>query len=264
MERLSRRITDKTVLRLIRRFLTAGMMQEGVCVSSDEGTPQGGPLSPLLSNILLDELDKELEKRGHRFCRYADDCNIYVRSQVAGERVMTSITQFLQKRLKLVVNAKKSAVDVVDQRKFLSYRILRDGRLEVSPQSVVKFHEKIREISSRNRGRALWMICRELRQFLIGWYHYFKLNWSKSLFEGLDGWVRRRVRCYRLKQCKVASGIYYFLRSRYVSDWAARALAGSSKGWWHISKSKPSHYAMDNQWFRFIGVPALAHGCSLR
>ena len=263
MERLSRRITDKTALRLIRRFLTAGMMQEGVCVLSEEGTPQGGPLSPLLSNILLDELDKELEKRGHRFCRYADDCNIYVRSQFAGERVMASITQFLQKRLKLVVNAKKSAVDVADQRKFLGYRILRDGRLEVSPQSVVKFKDKIREITSRNRGRALWVICRELRQYLIGWYHYYKLNWSKSWFEGLDGWVRRRVRCYRLKQCKVASGIYYFLRSLRISDWSARALAGSSKGWWHISKSKPAHYAMGNQWFRFIRVPALVTGCSL-
>ena len=263
MERLSRRITDKTALRLIRRFLTAGMMQEGVCVSSDEGTPQGGPLSPLLSNILLDELDKELEKRSHRFCRYADDCNIYVRSQVAGERVMASITQFLQKRLKLVVNAKKSAVDVVDQRKFLGYRILRDGRLEISPQSKERFKQRVREITKRSRGRALRMICRELRQFLTGWYHYYKLNWAKWMFRDLDGWVRRRVRCYRLKQCKVPSGIYAFLRSLNTSVRSARALAGSSKGWWHISRSIPSHHAMGYKWFKSIGVPELVNGCSL-
>ena len=263
MERLSRRITDKTVLRLIRRFLTAGMMQEGVCVSSDEGTPQGGPLSPLLSNILLDELDKELEKRGHRFCRYADDCNIYVRSQVAGERVMASITQFLQKRLKLVVNAKKSAVDVVDQRKFLGYRIHQDGRLEISPQSKERFKQRVREITKRSRGRALWMICRELRQFLTGWYHYYKLNWAKWMFRDLDGWVRRRVRCYRLKQCKVPSGIYAFLRSLNISVRSARALAGSSKGWWRISKSIPADHAMGYKWFKSIGVPELVNGCSL-
>lgn len=263
MERLSRRITDKTVLRLIRRFLTAGMMQEGVCVSSEEGTPQGGPLSPLLSNILLDELDKELEKRGHRFCRYADDCNIYVRSQVAGERVMASITQFLQKRLKLVVNAKKSAVDVVDQRKFLSYRILTNGRLEVASQSQENFKHIVRKITKRSRGVAPWKICQELRRFITGWYHYFKLEWSRSLFKALDGWIRRRVRCYFLKQCKVPSGIYKFLRSLHVGDFAARRIAGSNKGWWPLSLTPQTHRAMGLKWFKSIGVPALSDGCRL-
>src|ERR1700722_15221263 len=168
MSRVARRIGDKRLLGIIRRFLQAGMMQDGVCVARDEGTPQGGPLSPLLANLLLDDLDQELERRGHRFCRYADDCNIYVRSLAAGQRVMESVVQFLEEKLRLRVNRDKSAVAKVGERKFLGHRLLLNGKLGISPKSVTRAKERIRQITGRNRGISLVQVIVELNLFLIG------------------------------------------------------------------------------------------------
>ena len=258
MSRLARRIEDKTLLRLTRRFLEAGMMQNGVCVNRREGTPQGGPLSPLLANLLLDDLDKELERRGHRFCRYADDCNIYVRSVKAGERVMESVTRFLEKRLKLKVNRDKSAVAPVEERKFLGYRILETGTLVVAPESLAKVKKRVREITRRNRGIPLARMIGELNALVRGWVGYFKLAKAKGKMTELDGWTRRKLRCVKLKQCKRAVGIARFLMERGIKPDAAWCLAGSGKGWWRIALSPQSHRAMGMDWFRELGVTSFA------
>ena len=197
MSRLARRIKDKRVLRLIRRYLQAGMMSNGLTTARREGTPQGGPLSPLLSNILLDEWDKELERRGHKFCRYADDCNVYVRSRSAGERVLKSLTIFLARRLWLKVNAEKSAVARPWGRKFLGYSFTsqREARLKVAPASVQRLKEKLREIFRRGRGRNLSKLIEEdLTPLLRGWLNYFRLAEVKGIFEELDSWIRRKLR----------------------------------------------------------------------
>src|SRR6266571_412990 len=197
MSRLARRIKDKRVLRLIRRYLQAGMMSNGLTTARKEGTPQGGPRSPLLSNILLDELDKELERRGHKFCRYADDCNIYVQSRSSGERVMKSITSFLDRRLRLQVNAEKSAVARPWERKFLGYSLTsnREPRLKVAKESVKRLKGKLREIFCRGRGRNLGKLVEELNVVLRGWIQYFRLAEVKGIFDELDGWIRRKLRC---------------------------------------------------------------------
>src|SRR4030042_1183823 len=197
MRRVARRVKDKRVLRLIGRFLRAGMMEGGLTSPRTEGTPQGGPLSPLLSNILLDELDKELERRGHRFCRYADDCNIYVRSKAAGKRVMESITRFLEKRLCLKVNREKSAVDRPWKRDFLGYTMTwhRQPKLKVSPDSIERIKGKIRELMWKARGCSLTKTIGELVPLLRGWINSFRLSSVKIAFEELDGWIRRRLRC---------------------------------------------------------------------
>lgn len=257
MGRLARRVGDKRLLKIVRRFLEAGMMQAGAMAERHEGTPQGGPLSPLLSNLLLDELDKELEKRGHRFCRYADDCNIYVRSREAGERVMASVTQFLEKRLKLKVNREKSAVAQVDERKFLGYRLLRDGKLGIAPQSIERLKEKVRKITRRNRGTKLSRVIEELNQSTMGWVDYFRHAMAKKHLERLDGWIRRKIRCYRLKQCKRASGIGRFLRERGVKHDAAWALAGSGKGWWRIAHTPQTSLAMGKDWMEAQGLQSM-------
>jgi RNA-directed DNA polymerase len=205
MSRLARRIKDKRVLRLIRRYLQAGMMSNGLTTARKEGTPQGGPLSPLLSNILLDELDKELERRGHKFCRYADDCNIYVRSRSAGERVLKSLTSFLERRLRLQVNAEKSAVARPWERKFLGYSLSwhRESRLRVAASSVQRLKAKLREIFRQGRGRNLSKLIEEaLTPLLRGWMNYFRLAEVKGIFEELDGWIRRKLRCLIWRQWK--------------------------------------------------------------
>jgi RNA-directed DNA polymerase len=207
MSRIARVIKDKQLLKIIRRFLTSGIMQEGVIVSRHEGTPQGGPLSPLLSNILLDELDKELEQRGHKFCRYADDVNVYVHSKRAGERVYLSMKQFLETKLKLRVNEAKSAVAKVKERKFLGYRILGNGALIVAPESLQRAKDKIRQLTKRNRGRSFEQVIRELNRYLKGWLNYFKLAEFIVLWQRLDSWIRRKLRCYKLKQRKKCSPI---------------------------------------------------------
>lgn len=257
MERLSRNISDKRLLRIIRRYLEAGLLQNGIFEERKLGMPQGGNLSPLLSNILLDELDKELEKRGHKFCRYADDCNIYVKSQEAGERVLKSITEFLATRLKLKVNETKSAVAHVTQRKFLGYGFRRDSELKVASQSLVKFKKRIRELTSRNRGRALEHIIKELNQYLNGWISYFRLSANISVLKDLDSWIRRRLRCYKLKQRKRTYSVYKYLVELGVSVQNAWKLAKSSKGWWRMSLNPIIHTAMSNVWFDKCGLVSL-------
>ena len=257
MERLSRNISDKSLLRIIRRYLEAGLLQNGIFEERKLGMPQGGNLSPLLSNIMLDELDKELERRGHKFCRYADDCNIYVKSQEAGERVLKSITEFLGIRLKLKVNETKSAVAHVTKRKFLGYSFRRDSELKVANQSLVKFKNRIRELTSRNRGRKLEHVIKELNQYLNGWISYFRLSANISVFNGLDSWIRRRLRCYRLKQRKRTYSVYKFLVELGVSVQNAWKLAKSSKGWWRLSLNPNIHTAMSNVWFDRSGLVSL-------
>ena len=258
MSRLARRIDDKDLLRLIRRFLQAGMMWEGICVRREEGTPQGGPLSPLLANLLLDELDKELENRGHRFCRYADDCNIYVRSAKAGERVLESVTRFLETRLKLRVNRDKSAVAPVWERQFLGYRLLSGGGLGIAPKSLAKAKKRVREITRRNRGRSLQTAVSELNTFLRGWVGYFRLAKAKSALQRLDEWLRRKLRCLKLKQCKRAVGIARFLMDCGIKEYHAWMLAGSGKGWWCMSCTPQSNRGMDKKWFRDLGLEDFA------
>lgn len=257
MERLSRNISDKRLLRIIRRYLEAGLLQNGIFEERKLGMPQGGNLSPLLSNIMLDELDKELERRGHKFCRYADDCNIYVKSQEAGERVLKSITEFLGIRLKLKVNETKSAVSHATKRKFLGYSFRVDSELKVANQSLVKFKNRIRELTSRNRGRKLEHVIKELNQYLNGWISYFRLSANISVFNGLDSWIRRRLRCYRLKQRKRRYSVYKFLVELGVSVQNAWKLAKSSKGWWRLSLNPNIHTAMSNVWFDRSGLVSL-------
>ena len=249
MGRVARRVADKRVLRIIRRFLEAGIMKQGVCVSRHEGTPQGGPLSPLLSNLLLDELDKELERRGHRFCRYADDVNIYVKSKAAGERVMASVTRFVEKRLRLRVNRQKSAVAHVRERKFLGYRLLAGGRLAIAPESLKRAKGRIREITRRNRGVSLDRTISELNSFLTGWVTYFRLAEGKTHLQRMDEWTRRKLRCVRLKQRKRGRSVTAFLVSLGVPRKRARALGGSGRGWWRMAGSPQAAEAMTIQWF---------------
>lgn len=250
MGRVARRVADKRVLRIIRRFLEAGIMKQGVCVSRHEGTPQGGPLSPLPANLLLDELDKELEWRGHRFCRYADDVNIYVKSKAAGERVMASVTRFVEKRLRLRVNRQKSAVAHVRERKFLGYRLLAGGRLAIAPESLKRAKGRIRDITRRNRGVSLDRMISELNSFLTGWMTYFRLAEGRKHLQRMDEWTRRKLRCVRLKQRKRGRSVTAFLVSLGVPRKRARALGGSGRGWWRMARSPQATEAMNLQWFR--------------
>jgi len=257
MSRVARRIGDKRLLRIIRRFLQAGLMQDGVCVTRDEGTPQGGPLSPLLSNLLLDDLDRELERRGHRFCRYADDCNIYVRSLAAGQRVMESVTQFLEQKLRLRVNREKSAVAPVGERKFLGHRLLLNGKLGIAPKSIQRAKEKIRQITRRSRGVSLAQVIVELNLFLVGWITYYRYAACRFQLQCLDEWTRRKLRCYRLKQRKRGSSLARFLRRLGVSAIQASRLAASGKGPWRLAFTRPMNSAMSLEWFSQQGLVSL-------
>ena len=257
MERLARRVGDKRFLHIVRRFLEAGMMQGGVCARREEGTPQGGPLSPILSNLLLDELDKELEKRGHHFCRYADDCNIYVASRAAGERVMASVTRFLEGKLKLRVNGEKSAVAHVEKRKFLGHRLLRGGGLGIAPKAIERMKDKVRRITRRNRGVSFAQVIEELNAFTMGWVAYFRHASAKTHLQRLDEWIRQKLRCYRLKQCKRAKGMGRFLLARGLGKDAAWCLAGSGKGWWRKANSPQARMAMTIAWFEAEGLASL-------
>ena len=265
MARLARRVGDKRLLRIVRRFLEAGMMQGGVVIERYEGTPQGGPLSPLLANLLLDDLDKELERRGHRFCRYADDCNIYVASRVAGDRVMASVVAFLEGKLRLKVNREKSAVAHVEERSFLGHRLLRGGGLGLAPKSLVRAKERLRAITRRNRGIALERMIGEVNSFTTGWVTYFRHAACKTTLVGLDEWLRRKLRCVRLKQCKRAKPTVDFLVKSGVPAWRAWLLALSGKGWWRRSGSPPAAEAMTLQWFAGQGLVSLsAHYAALQ
>ena len=257
MARLARHVKDKRVLRIVRRFLQAGLMSDGVVMPRDEGTPQGGPLSPLLANLMLDDLDKELEKRGHRFVRYADDCNIYVQSPRAGERVMASVTRFIEKRLKLKVNQQKSAVAPVGERKFLGHRLFGDGSVGIAPQSLTRLKDRMRDLLRRNRPGRLSAIIARVNRLTVGWTAYFRLARCVTALREIDGWVRRKLRCLKLKQLKRAKGIGRFLMSRGLDADAAWTLAGSGKGWWRMSCTPQANHAMDQRWFAAQGLRAL-------
>jgi RNA-directed DNA polymerase len=258
MARLARRIGDKRLLKIVRAFLDTGMLQGGVVIERHEGTPQGGPLSPLLANLLLDDLDKELERRGHRFCRYADDCNIYVRSEAAGQRVMASVTAFIEGRLRLKVNEKKSAVAPVGERSFLGHRLLRGGGLGLAPKSLARAKERLRRLTRRNRGIASVRMIGEVNGFTTGWVTYFRHAACKGALTDLDEWLRRKLRCVRLKQCKRSEAIAAFLIECGVPRRRVRSLAGTGKGWWRRSGSPPANEAMTLQWFEEHGLVGLA------
>ena len=260
MSRLARRIKDKRVLRLIRRYLQAGMMSNGLTTARREGTPQGGPLSPLLSNILLDELDKELERRGHEFCRYADDCNIYLRSRSAGERVMKSLTSFLARRLRLKVNAEKSAVARPWERKFLGYSLTwhYQSRLKVAASSVQRLKEKLREIFRRGRGRKLAkLIEEELTPLLRGWMNYFRLAEVKGIFEELDSWIRRKLRGLIWRQWKRPSTRLKGLTQRGLAKAQALKSAMNGRGPWWNAGAAHMHAAFPKSYFDRCGLLSL-------
>jgi RNA-directed DNA polymerase len=260
MSRLARRIKDKRVLRLIRRYLQAGMMSNGLTTARREGTPQGGPLSPLLSNILLDELDKELERRGHKFCRYADDGNVYVRSRSAGERVLKSLTTFLEQGLRLKVNAEKSAVARPWERKFLGYSFTmqRETRLKVAPGSVQRLKEKLREIFRRGRGRNLnRLIEEELTPLLRGWINYFRLAEVKGIFEELDSWIRRKLRGLIWRKWKRPFTRAKNLRQRGLEKERALKSAMNGRGPWWNAGAAHMHAAFPKSYFDRCGLLSL-------
>ena len=248
---VAKRVTDKRILKLIRGFLTAGALEGGLVSPTEEGTPQGGPLSPLLSNLMLDVLDKELEKRGHRFVRYADDCNIYVRSQRAGERVMASIEQFLTRRLKLKVNKAKSAVAKPSVRKFLGFSFTggKEPRRLIAPQSIARLKARVRELTRRTCGKSLSQVAKELSGYLIGWRAYFGFCETPSVLRDLDQWVRRRLRAIAWKQWKRGRARYKRLRRLGVDRELAANTAGSSHGPWRLSASPALHIALGKAFF---------------
>lgn len=239
MARVARVVQDKRVLRLIRRYLQSGVMVNGVVMETGEGTPQGGPLSPLLANIMLHDLDLELEQRGHRFVRYADDCNIYVRTPRAGERVMASVVEFLQKRLRLKVNEHKSAVDRPERRKFLGfsyYRFKGQVRIRLSNQTKQRLRAKVRGLTRRSRSENLQGRIQRLSAYLAGWLGYFSLADTPSVFDDLDGWIRRRLRACLWKQWKRGRTRLRELRRLPLPEWVARELASTRKGPWRLAK----------------------------
>jgi RNA-directed DNA polymerase len=256
---VAKRVADKRILRLIRGFLTAGVLEGGVVSPTEEGTPQGGPLSPLLSNLMLDVLDKELEKRGHRFVRYADDCNIYVRSQRAGERVMEGIEKFLAKRLKLKVNKAKSAVAKPSARKFLGFGFMggREPRRRIAPQAIDRFKTRVRELTRRQGGQSLSQVTKELSRYLIGWRGYFGFCETPSVLRKLDGWIRRRLRAIAWKQWKHGRNRFAKLRRRGVGRATAAQAAGSLRGPWRLSNSPALSKALSNAFFASLGLVTL-------
>jgi len=257
--RLAKPVSDKRVLRIVRAFLNAGVMEEGLVHPSDEGTPQGGPLSPLLSNLLLDDLDRELEKRGLRFVRYADDCNIYVRSRRAGERVMDSVTGWLEKKLKLRVNREKSAVGRPWERKFLGFSFTnhRWPKRRIAPESVVRFKRTVRSLTRRSTGRSLQSVVARLSRYLCGWLGYFGFCQTPSVLAELEEWVRRRLRCLVWKQWKRGTTRFRELVRRGVSASEARCTAGSVHALWHISRTPALNTALPNAYFAELGLPQL-------
>jgi RNA-directed DNA polymerase len=259
MAALARRIRDKRMLKLIRAFLRAGVMEGGLVSPIDEGTPQGGPLSPLLSNIVLDELDRELERRGHRFVRYADDCNIYVRSQRAGERVMKGVSEFITKKLKLKVNEQKSAVSRPSKRKFLSFSFTwqREPKRRIAPKAIARFKQRVRELTRRTRGVKLETMIAQLSRYLRGWRGYFGFCQTPSVLRKLDEWLRRRLRSVVWKQWKRGKVRFAELRKRKVSKDLAAQTAGSAHGPWRLSNSPALTIALPNAYFASLGLAPL-------
>ena len=255
MSRVARRVADKRVLKLIRGYLNSGVLENGLISPTDEGTPQGGPLSPLLSNLLLDELDQELERRGHRFVRYADDCNIYVRSERAGERVMAGTKRFLERRLRLKVNEQKSAVGKPSERKFLGYSFTNEAapRRKIAKQSVQRFKERVRDLTKR--GRNLQLVVTDLTRYLRGWAGYYSWCETKSQLRELEGWTRRRLRGYIWRQWQRPRRRYWILRHHGVP--ASQAWHVVHFGPWRASRSQALSRALPNVYFAKRGLPSL-------
>jgi RNA-directed DNA polymerase len=249
------RIADRRVRRLIRRYLQAGMLSGDAYIPRSEGTPQGGPLSPLLANLLLDQLDRELEKRGHRFVRYADDVSIYVKSERAGRRVLQSVSDFLTRKLKLKVNKSKSQVARPRHCSLLGFSIGKAGRVFVSDKSIRRLKDRIRELTGRNRGRRIEQIIREVAEYLQGWRQYFNYAYNKQKFRELTAWIKRRLRCYMWKQWGRAG--YRELRKRGVSRDLAWNTCKSHHGPWRLSRSPALAYALTTRYFVEQGLPLL-------
>ena len=259
MARIAKRVDDKRLLKLIRAFLNAGVMENGLLSPSVEGTPQGGPLSPLLSNIVLDELDRELERRGHRHVRYADDCNIYVRSERAGQRVMKSITRFITQRLKLKVNETKSAVARPQERKFLGFSFT-DGpeiRRAIAPKALARFKDKIREITRQAKGISIETTVKRLATYMVGWRGYFGFCETPEVLIGLIRWVRLRLRCALWRQWKTPRRRRAALLQLGVRPQLAANTAGSGRGPWYLARSKALSVGASNAYFRSLGLPSL-------
>jgi len=262
MASIARRVGDKRMLKLIRAFLTAGVMENGLVGPVDEGTPQGGPLSPLLSNLVLDELDRELERRKHCFVRYADDCNIYVRSRRAGERVKRSIAGFIQRRLKLKVNERKSAVARPVERKFLgfSFTNAQEPKRRIAPKAQMRFKQRVRELTGRTRGIGIERMTKELADYLRGWKGYFGFCETPSVLKVLDHWIRRRLRSVIWKQWKRGRVRFGKLCALGVNKDLAAKTAGSAHGPWHLANSHALHYALPIAYFDALGLPRLFAG----
>jgi group II intron reverse transcriptase/maturase len=260
MERLARRIDDKAVLRLIRRYLVAGIMDGGVVIARYEGAPQGGPLSPLLANVLLDEVDRELERRGHRFVRYADDCNVYVRSRRAGERVLAGLTK-LYERLHLKVNEVKTAVAPATGRKFLGYELWCSAgdriKCAVARKALATFRQRIRQLTRRSGGRNLSEIAERLRAYMPGWKAYFQLAQTPKVFRELDEWIRHRLRAVQLKHWRRGTTMYRELKAMGASDTDAYRIATNSRRWWRNSRFALNR-VMPIAYFDRLGVPRLS------
>lgn len=262
MSRLARKVSDKCLLGLIRRYLSAGVLVDGVVMSRDKGTPQGGPLSPLLANILLDEVDKELAASGHAFVRYADDCNVYVSSERAGHRVMKRLRR-LYSKLGLVVNEEKSAVAPALERSFLGFNLWRawwaggDVRHGVSQKALVRMKERVRVITGRSRGRCLAEVVQDLRSYLVGWKNYFSLAQTPGVFANLDGWIRRRLRAVLLKQWKRGKTVYRELRALGIKPRLAAEVASKARHWWNTAGTL-MNIALPISFFDKLGVPKLA------
>ncbi|WP_126425154.1 group II intron reverse transcriptase/maturase [Brevibacillus marinus] len=259
MSRVARKVKDKRLLKLIRAYLQSGVMVNGVCVTTEEGTPQGGPLSPLLANILLDDLDKELERRGHRFCRYADDCNIYVRTQRAGERVKASVERYLTRELKLKVNQQKSAVDKPCKRKFLGFSFApgKEARIRLHPKSVIRLKERIRQWTNPHWSISMQERIQKLNQYLMGWIGYFALAEAKTHLLRIEEWIRRRLRLCLWTQWKRVRTRYRELRSLGLSHSRALEIANTRKGAWRTTKTPHMHKALGIAYWQQQGLMSL-------
>jgi group II intron reverse transcriptase/maturase len=257
MTRVARRVQDSRVLRLIRSYLEAGVMKDGVCVRRDDGTPQGGPLSPLLANIMLDDLDRFLEKRGHRFCRYADDCNVYVRSKRAGERVKEAMTRFLTKELSLRVNEAKSGVDEARKRKFLGYSFYTGSKLRIASKSIERFKRKVRKLTKRNMSISLSERLTKLSQYLRGWMTYFRLIETPSVLRELDGWIRHRVRaCIWKTWFRIRTRVRN-LRAFGLDERLVKRVANTSRGAWWVTGTSTMSRLLSRQWLTEQGLISL-------